>query len=190
MEEARKWRRHFMNAERERRKQKRRAEAELFEKELEGICLKREIRLLKAQQSRDRHMIVGQHGVIQRLHKLLREHGIPEPVSTQVGSFKTCRARDDEICPLSLQPINSSDPPYDNDNSIIDVEPRKPHHKCAELLCGHRFNALWLLFHFVARSTFRCPVCRSGHEDFHFQMEQLPKGLVDKVKDVMNRRGN
>ncbi len=181
----RKWKRLFMNAEHERRKLKRRAEAELFEKEIEGIRLMRELRVMKAQHARDRHMIMGQHRVIQRLHKLLSDNGIPEPMGTQVASFKTCKAYDGEICPLSLQPINSSDPPYDAKHPEIVVEPRKPHHKCAELACGHRFNALWLLFHFVARRTFRCPICRRGYEDFHFQMEQLPRGLLDRVKEAM-----
>ena len=186
---ARKWKRHFMAAEHARRKLKRRSEAEIFEKELEGIRLMREVRMLKAQHARDKHMVQGQYRVIRRLQKLLRDNGIPAPVGTQVASFKTCRAQDSEICPLSLQPINSSAPPYDAKHPAIVVEPCKPHHKCAELACGHRFNALWLLFHFVARGTFRCPICRCGYEDFHFQLEQLPEGLVDRVKEAMMGRG-
>ena len=182
-----KWKRLFMHAEHERRKLKRKSDADLFEKDIEGICNMREIHLLTEQRARDKKMITGQHRVIQRLHDLLKENGIPEPVGTQVASFKTCRATsDDEICPLSLQPINSSTPPYDHlkHPQKITVDPRKPHHKCAELGCGHRFNSLWLLFHFVSQRTFRCPICRRGYEDFHFQMEQLPAGLVDMVKDA------
>jgi hypothetical protein len=180
-----KWKRLFMHAEHERRKLKRKLDADLFEKDIEGICNMREIRLMKEQRARDKNMISGQHRVIQRLHDLLKENGIPEPVGTQVASFKTCRASDDEICPLSLQLINSSTPPYDHmKHPPITVDPRKPHHKCAELGCGHRFNSLWLLFHFVSQRTFRCPICRRGYEDFHFQMEQLPAGLVDMVKDA------
>jgi hypothetical protein len=187
--DARKWKRHFMNAERNRRKQKRRLEADLFEVSLKNIRSNRELKELREQIARDQRMIKGQHKVIQHLKKLLQDNSIPEPACTQVASFKTCRAGDNEICPLSLQPINASAPPYNVNYPSIDIEPLKPHHKCAELMCGHRFNGLWLLFHFVARSTFRCPICRSGHEDFKFQMEQLPNGLVDRVRELMGKKG-
>lgn len=185
---ARKWKRSFMTVERNRRKQKSRLEADMFEMELKHTHKKREINELREQIARDQRMIKGQHAVIQRLQKLLHDHAIPEPICTQVASFKTCRAGDHEICPLSLQPINASAPPYDANHPSIDIEPLKPHHQCVELMCGHRFNGLWLLFHFVARSTFRCPLCRRGHEDFKFQLEQLPKGLVERVVEFMGKK--
>ena len=183
--QARKWKRSFMAAEHDRRALKRRMEADMFEVELQKIRYRREIGALRAQHLQDRRAIQSQVRIINRLQKTLKDNEIASPSGTQVASFKTCRADDDEICPLSLQPINTSHPPYDSKHPVIHVEPNKPHHKCAELQCGHRFNALWLLFHFVSRKTFRCPICRSGHEDFRFQLDLLPKGLVDRVKEVV-----
>lgn len=184
LNDARKWKRLFMQAEHERRQLKRKFETRMFDKDIEGIRFLREIRILKKKCARDRHMITEQRKVIQRLHERLKENGIPEPEGTQVASIKTCRASRNEICPLSLQPINSSDLPYDAKHPEVIVDPCKPHHKCAELACGHRFNALWLLVHFVSRRTFRCPICRQGHADFNFRPEHLPDGLIDRVKEM------
>ena len=186
--DARKWKRHFMSSEHNKRKQKRIASSELFEMEIKLINSKREIQTLKEQVQRSQGTVKGQHKVIVHLQQLLQDHSIPQPAFTQVASFKTCRADEDEMCPLSLQSINASLPPYDATLPLIDLDPRKPHHKCAELMCGHRFNGLWLLFHFVARSTARCPICRRGHEDFNFQLEQLPSGLIDRVRDLMGHK--
>ena len=179
------WKRSFMTAEHESRKMKQKMQAEIHEIEMENFDFKQEIEALKAHLSRSQRIIHGQHRVIQRLQKVLKDHGIPEPKDTHVGSLKTCRAEDEEICPLSLHPINASPPPYDQKYPEIAIEPYKPHHKCAELMCGHRYNALWLLFYFIGRNTFRCPICRYGHEEFKFETGQLPEELVDRVKEAM-----
>lgn len=184
-DKTRAWKRSFMNAEHKSRKMQRDMQTEIKEIEMENYDHKQEIEGLKAHVSRSHRIIQSQHRVIQLLQKALKDNAIPEPIDTQVGSLKTCRASDDELCPLSLFPINASPPPYDQKYPEIIIEPRKPHHKCAELMCGHRFNALWLLFYFVGRSTFRCPICRYGHEEFKFETEQLPRELVDRVKDAM-----
>jgi hypothetical protein len=186
--DARKWKRQFMNTERERRKLKKKMEHDMFEMELDSIRSQREMKSLKAQISRNQHTIRGQSKVIQRLQKALRDNGVPEPSGTQVGYLKTCRATDDEICPLSLCPINNSPPPFNTHNTDINIEPHKPHLKCGELYCGNRFNGLWLLFYFISRKTFRCPICRCGHEDFRFGMNQLPKELVSMVQEAMKAR--
>lgn len=185
---ARKWKRCFMSSEHEMRAMKRQLEEEMFEMELQDIRSKRNLRLLKIQMKRDLSTIQAQRCIIGRLQKTLKDNEIAEPSGTKIASFKTCIAENDEVCPLSLQPINSSLPPYDPKFADISVEPRKPHHKCAELQCGHRFNALWLLFHFVAQSTFRCPICRSGTVNFPFDLDQLPKGLIDRIKEASNKR--
>ena len=175
-----------MNTCREHRTMKRRWEADMFEMQLEAVRSKREISTLKFQIKRDLCTIQGQRRIISNMQKALSDNSIAEPTDTQIASFRTCRADDGEVCPLSLQPINASPPPYDPKYPAIDVEPRKPHHKCAELQCGHRFNALWLLFHFVGQNTFRCPICRVGPADFRFELEQLPKGLVERIKCIPN----
>jgi hypothetical protein len=186
--DARKWKRSFMNAEHEHRRMRRKMEVEMFDLEISEMGSRQEIRLLREQIKRDKFTIKGQHGIIRRLQKLLRDKGIAEPFDTQVISFKTCKANDNEICPLSLQPINFSAPPYDAKHPSIVIDLHKPNNKCVELECGHRFNGLWLLFHFVARSTSRCPLCRSGHEDFQFEMRQMPAGLVDRVREIMEKK--
>ncbi len=176
------WKRAFMSSEREGRITKRKLEDELIQLGMETMRYIQEIKDLEFQTKRDLCTIQGQRRVIHNLQKALSDNAITEPPGTHIASFKTCRAADMEVCPLSLHPINQSPPPYDSEHPEIDVEPRKPHHKCAELQCGHRFNSLWLLFHFVAQNTFRCPICRVGPADFKFEIEQLPKGLVERVR--------
>jgi hypothetical protein len=183
-----KWKRAFMSAERERRKLERIVDVELFDLELDAKLFKKEIRVLEFQTKRDKCTIQGQRQIISTLQKALRDNAITEPPGTHIASFKTCRAADEEICPLSLHPINKSPPPYDSSHAEIDIEPRKPHHKCAELHCGHRFNSLWLLYHFVDKNTFRCPVCRTGPVDFRFELEQLPMGLVERIRRMPSIR--
>jgi hypothetical protein len=182
------WKRSFMTAEHESRKMKRGMQAEIHEIEMENYDHKQEIETLKAHLSRNQRTIQSQHRVIQRLQKTLKDNAIPEPIDAHVGSLKTCRASDDELCPLSLHPINASPLPYDKKYPEILIEPHKPNNKCAELMCGHRYNVLWLLFYFVGRSTFRCPICRYGHEEFKFEAEQLPGELIDRVKQAMKMK--
>ena len=182
--DTRKWKRAFMGCERERRRMKRDLEATIFEMDVEAVRSDIEIQDLKFQIKRDLCTIQGQRRIISDLQKLLRDHAIDEPSGTRIASFKTCRASEDEECPLSLHPINASPPPYDPKHATIDVEPRKPHHKCAELHCGHRFNSLWLLYHFVSQNTFCCPICRVGPNDFRFERDQLPEGLIERIRSI------
>ena len=186
--DTRKWKRSFMNAEHRSRAMKRKLEARMFEMELDEIRSRQEIRQLKSRLSNKQEILQNQFGVIERLQKALKDNNIPQPPGTQIASFKVCKADDDEVCPLSLQYINDSLPPYDPKYPDIVVEPHKPHHKCAELICGHRFNALWLLFHFVARSTFRCPMCRHGHKHFKFEVGMLPSGLLERINEMMGKK--
>ena len=186
--DTRKWKRSFMNAEHRSRAMKRKLEARMFEMELKEIRSRREIKQLKSRLSNRQNVIQNQFGVIERLQKALKDNNIPQPTGTQIASFKMCNADDDEVCPLSLQYINDSLPPYDSKYPEIVIEAHKPHHKCAELICGHRFNALWLLFHFVARSTFSCPMCRQGHKHFTFEVGMLPSGLLERINEMMEKK--
>jgi hypothetical protein len=160
----------------------------IFDLSVETVRCHKAIKELESKIDRDRFTIQGQRRIIDSLKQVLLDHGISNPPGSTIASFKTCRAEDDEVCPLSLHPINHSPTPYNPIHAAIDIEPRKPHHKCAQLQCGHRFNALWLLFHFVAQHTFRCPVCRTGPTDFHFELEQLPTGLLDRIREMRGDR--
>ena len=130
----------------------------------------------------------AQRKLIEQLQTTLQDNGFI--VKRNIASLSNCRAGDDEICPLSLAPINTSPLPLSNDDSPcpLTINPIKPDHKCAELACGHRFNAMWLIYHFIEGSTFRCPVCRAGESNFHFRRDELPPAvmrmltLIDELK--------
>ena len=130
-------------------------------------------------------MQTAQRRVIESLQDTMKKHGLP--VRRIVASLSNCRAGNDEICPLSLMPINQSMAPFIPDPETIDPEtlvinPMKPEHKCAELSCGHRFNSMWLIFYLVERNTFRCPVCRDGPSEFCFQKDELPPTVTKMLQ--------
>jgi hypothetical protein len=125
------------------------------------------------------HIMQSAHRkVIRQLQGSLAQNGIPN--KSTMMSISNCRATDDEICPLSLAPINKSPLPFSDEEQpcTLVLNAMKPWHKCAQLACGHRFNSLWLIYHFVERSTFRCPMCRAGMEDFRFKRRELPPGVL------------
>jgi hypothetical protein len=90
------------------------------------------------------------------------------------SSFRLCKAHRDEICPLSLGKIKTSTLPFAPE---VVYNPAQPQNTCAELACGHRFSSMWLIYHFVRNSTFRCPVCMTGIKEFHFRMTDFPEHL-------------
>jgi hypothetical protein len=150
----------------------------------------RTIDALKAELNHSKTIRTSQKKVIQQLQGIMEESGIP--VKRTMVSLYNCRAKDDEICPLSLEPINKSPIPLgDNDTPCaLVLNQVKPDHKCAELGCGHRFNSLWLIYYFVERSTFRCPVCQTGKEDFRFARKELPPGaqlMLEQVKGMQEK---
>lgn len=185
--ESNKWKRGFMDSEHTRRQQIRKMETDMCD--LSEIITDREssITALKAELKHSHRMRTSQRKVIQQLQGLMEESGIP--VKRTMVSLCNCRAEDDEVCPLSLAPINRSPIPLGEDEAPCNLvlNQVKPDHKCAELECGHRFNSLWLIYYFVERSTFRCPVCRTGKKDFHFQKKELPPGaqlMLEKVRAI------
>ena len=116
-----------------------------------------------------------------RDRKKLREITLEKGCHTLIASVRNCEAvNDEEMCPLSLEPINTSPPPFKTTTTTPPptMDPSKPSHKCAQLQCGHRFNAMWILFHFAKKNTFKCPLCRSGHGRFRFQMRDLPRHVA------------
>jgi hypothetical protein len=133
--------------------------------------LKEELKHTRAVQSTQRKLI-------EQLQGTLQSHGFT--VKHNMASLSNCRADDHEICPLSLAPINTSPLPFSNDDAPcpLVINPVKPDHKCAQLACGHRFNAMWLIYHFIEGNTFRCPVCRAGESHFCFQRDELPPAVV------------
>ncbi len=143
------------------------------------------IRMLRDELRHRRIMHTTQRKIIEALQNTMVQNGLP--MKRTMASLSNCKAADDEICPLSLMPINQSLIPFCGDSAdkdILVVNPLKPEHKCAELACGHRFNSMWLIYHFVQNGTFRCPVCRAGPDEFRFQRDELPPSVVKMLKMV------
>jgi hypothetical protein len=118
-----------------------------------------------------KRIIATQRKSIMEMQKTMAENRLP--VKNIMASFKLRKASDDEICPLSLVSINESH----HEKLSGPFDPLRPHYKCAQLECGHRFNAMWLMYHFIKQSTFRCPVCRQGAKKFTFSVDDVPTSL-------------
>ncbi len=93
--------------------------------------------------------------------------GFELPIFSVMGRFTTLQLTEawgpDECCSITLDSICRGP---EIQNCVLDYSPlqSKPHHKCVQLGCGHRFNGMALLMHF-AKNCMICPVCRSGIEN-------------------------
>jgi hypothetical protein len=141
------------------------------------------ISTLKAELKHARRMHSTHRKVIRQMQQDMALGGIP--IRRVMMSVSNCRASDDEVCPLSHKPINQSPLPWTASEPCVHVlNPMRPERKCAELACGHRFNSMWLMDHFVRHNTFRCPVCQSGEESFRFRHRELPPGVLRMIEAV------
>jgi len=64
-----------------------------------------------------------------------------------------------EECPISLEPIANARLPF-SDKILVNVN--NPELTGIQLLCGHRFSAVMLLWHWVL-SPMSCPMCRANY---------------------------
>jgi hypothetical protein len=178
------WKRMYLDTEHARRKLVRRWEGDLNEFERGMSEYEETIRMLKEELLHTRLIQTTQFRIIEQLQKTLLNNGLA--VKHSMASLTNCKAKDHEICPLSLAPINQSPLPLGEDVAPCDLvlNPTKPDHKCAQLACGHRFNAIWLIYHFIEGNTFRCPVCRAGEPHFRFQRNELPPAIL-KILEKM-----
>jgi len=170
----------YMESERARRLDQHRSRR--VEEELKSRISDQEetIGALEAEVRRGRNEIRSKLRTICSMQATLTAHELP--VQHSISSLHVCPANDDEEqCPLSMAPINLSPPPFEG-CEISAMDPLNPQYKCAELICGHRFNCIWLMCHFVQNRTFRCPMCRSGKRSFHFDMSVIPEALVDAIR--------
>jgi hypothetical protein len=159
-----KWRRLYMQSEKERRACK---------TEMGKIVsnLKHTAQLMKSEIQFHKRIIATQRKNILEMQRIMAENRLP--VKNLMATFKLKKASDDEICPLSLAKINETA----HEHIPGPFDPLKPDHKCAQLECGHRFSVSWLMYHFIKQSTFRCPVCRQGAKDFSFSVNDVPDSL-------------
>ena len=182
--ECKRWKRKYMESEHMRRTHVNQWERDIrdFSSELDDS--EKTIAMLKAELKHSRTMHSTHRNVLQKLQETMTLNGIP--IKRNMMSISNCRASKDEMCPLSLAPINKSPLPLSNEDGPCNIvlNPMKPDHKCAQLACGHRFNSLWLIYHFVESSTFRCPVCRSGQADFRFQQKELPPAVLQMLASI------
>lgn len=182
--ECRRWKRKYMEAEHLRRKYVDQWDTDIHT--LSSVLDDNEetIATLKSELKHAKTMNSSQRKVIQQLQDTLTRNEIP--IKRTMMSLSNCRATDDEICPLSLMPINRSSLPRSDSRrpSALVLNPMKPGHKCAELVCGHRFNSLWLIYHFVKSNTFRCPVCLKGQDKFQFQYKELPPAVISMLDTI------
>jgi hypothetical protein len=174
----------YLEAEQARRKLIRKMENDLNEFDKGKSEYEETISMLEEELNHTRLLQTTQFRTIDQLQKTLLNNGLA--VKRSMASLTNCKARDHEICPLSLAPINQSPLPFGDNTSPCDLvlNPLKPDYKCAQLVCGHRFNAIWLIYHFIEGDTFRCPVCRAGEANFRFLRSELPPAVL-KMLELM-----
>ena len=86
----------------------------------------------------------------------------------------------DEECPIGSEPIAQCCLDF---LPGVCYDPLQPDRSVAHLQCGHRFNAMNLVYHWARNNTVRCPVCRHGHATARLNMRTLPshfRGTMSK----------
>lgn len=178
------WKRKFMTSEHEKRKlllDWKRKEKEMLTK---MSYLNETAEMLFSQVRKSRHEVRSQMRAISHMKTVLEANNLH--VYPVVMSVRICPAEDNENCPLAMDAINTSTLPFVGCCPVMD--PLKPTHKCAQLACGHRFNAVWVMYHFVRNSTFRCPVCRKGKKFFSFDSAVVPECMVKAAAQSVGAR--
>lgn len=139
--------------------------------------LREQAEYLAAEVRRSRAEVRAQQSSIRSLRSALAAHEIV--VLPALLSFRLCAAPT-EVCPLGLQTIDECGPPFEG--CCPSLDPLNPDKKCAELSCGHRFNAVWVVFFFVRRQTARCPLCQQGPSKFRFQSGTVPECMLEAAR--------
>jgi hypothetical protein len=171
------WKRKYMESEHEKRRLERAWKRKAFEMQKQISDLNETAEMLFAQVRKGRYELRSHMRAIQDMKAVLQANGIRMyPI---IMSLRLCMAEDHETCPLAMEPINTHALPFEGCCAVLD--PLKPDEKCAQLSCGHRFNAVWVLYHFVRNSTFRCPVCRKGRRHFSFDAGTVPECMVARA---------
>ena len=169
-----KWKRKFMESEHEKKKLARAWKHKEYEMEKRISDLNETAEMLYAQVRKGRHELKSHMRAIKEMKAVMEANGLN--VYPVIMSLRLCMAEDDETCPLAMEAINTDTLPFEGCCAVLD--PLKPTEKCAQLACGHRFNAVWVMYHFVRNSTFRCPVCRKGRRSFTFDAGAIPECMA------------
>lgn len=171
------WKRKYMESEHEKRKLEMAWKRKAYEMQKQISDLNETAEMLFAQVRKGRRELKLHVRAIQQMKAVLQANDLKAyPI---VASLRLCMAEDDETCPLAMEPINACALPFAGCCAALD--PVKPDEKCAQLACGHRFNAVWVMYHFVRNSTFRCPVCRKGRRHFTFDADTIPECMATRA---------
>lgn len=103
-------------------------------------------------------------------------------------------ANNDEICPISQEPINESNLEF-LENIFLCANNKAA--KGIILDCKHKFNGMYLLYHWTRNRNVLCPVCRGGVQDAYINIKSFPAHFRDVLarkvrserrKDAINER--
>ena len=160
------WHRLYLRSE-WRRRRERRLRARAVEKEMARY--RNRCKQLEHELEHTKRQLRSQQLTISSQQNVLGKYDLPP-----YASFRLCKARCNEMCPLSRSEIHTSFLPF---APTAVYNPARPEHMCIELGCGHRFSAMWVVNLFVQHSTFQCPVCSSGPSHFSFRTADIPAHL-------------
>ena len=87
---------------------------------------------------------------------------------------------DEQICPITQEPMATSSLHFMDDGESLD--PEHPDRTAIQLPCQHRFNALCLVYQWMIAKNVKCPLCRSGPLDAHLRVSGIPRRLRIAMK--------
>lgn len=85
-------------------------------------------------------------------------------------------AHDDETCPISQDSINESNLEF---LESVPLSTANKEMKGIVLDCKHKFNGMFLLYHWTRNKNVLCPVCRGGIQGAYINMKCLPSHFRD-----------
>lgn len=115
---------------------------------------------------------MGDDGVLLRLPLVSKKGGVAEVWLE--------RALPDDVCPITQELIDASDPPAclltgkRRRTTVISFDRARPELNTLRLGCGHKFSALNLMYHWIRSHGVKCPVCRQGAENARLRRGNLP----------------
>lgn len=87
--------------------------------------------------------------------------------------------KDDYVCPISQGPMPEAELECLPPDSVF--APDRPELTGMRLQCGHCFNAINVLYHFVRNHTALCPVCRAGPKNVHVNIISVPQHIRARI---------
>jgi hypothetical protein len=112
----------------------------------------------------------------------------PRKVNPKAVIFKTFEPTPDVMCPITQEPIATSQLEFLEDRVMSQD---KPNHTGTRLACNHEFTAMCLLYHWARNGNVLCPVCRSGPKGARLNLRGIPEHFTaDMMRRIKNEREN